>query len=888
MGSRRTIAVTTPATASLLMFSLCHCDGTAMGSRSTVSRSSAELEQEHEHPDPPGSPVYMDAGTGPATASVASTSQVPLAAAEIPKFAQELTIPGTLQGDPKRNTDERRARDPLSPQLDYSVSVKQVRLRMLPPPFPETTVLAYGGKVRTRGSDKIQVEYSVPGPRIEAVRGVAHDFTVYNEIDTPHFLPVDPTLHWANPNNIPAPLSPFVPFPPGYADAQFPVAHVTHTHGLMIESEMDGTAREWFTAFGQRGPHFVTQVYRQPNDQPPTHLWYHDHALGLTRLNVYSGLTGDYFIRDRNNALDFPPPGSVAVLPSGEYEVPLAIADRGFFSDGELNYPRVGINPDNPYWSVILPSNTQTVNGKVWPNLTVQRHQYRFRIRIAANDNVYGLAFDNGMSFTIIGSDGGYLPAPVNVQGLTLGSTERADVLVDFSRFAPGTKIVLQNTRAPNADLGTIMQFTVVDTPSVAPAALPSRLMDLQPLVQDGPTRTKTLQFVIDGRRNISASLDGLVHAEAPIDYPLVGSTERWDLLETTGIEHLIHLHLIEYQVLERRPFDTAAYNRRWLLLNGQPPLTTRPIVIDPAPFFTGPALPVAPYETGWKDTVQAQGGMVTSILVRWAPQELPSGQGGPGVNSFSIDPTTGAGYLWHCHILEHEDNDMMRDLVVINPWNSRKRYEPGTVVQYQAVNYRVLTAHQASEATVPPARFDLWERVNDNNGEWLPQISYVVGDRVTYDGRLFVALVAHQAQRDQPPPSSPAVWDELPLTFCGQVARFCAADASALGSSCREQAASGDEATCQGQLGGCIAACAPSSVAGAHQEGESGGHLDYASYCGQLARYCHGNGSPLGVACHDIGHAGDEAACQIRHDECLAECAPSVPTASNFGRVER
>jgi spore coat protein A, manganese oxidase len=866
-----------------LMLSVTGCGPLATDGDGPLPRVSEPLAGEHEHPDPPGAPTYVDAGAGSPGAGGSASAAIPLSAADIPKFAQQLTIPGTLQGTPiRRASIAARPKDPLEPQLDYSIAVKQVRLQILPPPLPATTVLAYGGNVRDAGDSVPHVQYSVPGPRIEAVRGVAHDLTVHNEIVTPHFLPVDPTLHWANPNNIPVPTSPFIPFPPGYADAQFPVAHVTHTHGLMVESEMDGTAREWFTTLGQRGPHFVTQTYRQPNDQPSTHLWYHDHALGMTRLNVYAGLTGDYFIRDPASSLDFPPAGAQPVLPSGKYEIPLAIADRGFFTDGELNYPRTGINPDSPYWSVILPFNTNTVNGKVWPNLDVDRHQYRFRVRIAANDNIYGLAFDNGMSFTLIGSDGGYLPRPQSVQSVTLGSTERADVLVDFSGFAPGTKIVLQNTRAADADLGTIMQFTVKDTPSVAPPPLPETLNPMAPLVQDGPTRTKTQQFVVDARGNIVAMLDGLVHAEAPIDYSLVGSTERWNLVETTGITHLIHLHLIEYQVVERRPFDIAAYNLRWLLLNGQAPLTTRPIVVDPAPFFTGPAVPVAPYETGWKDTVQAQGGMVTSILARWAPQELAPAASRPGTNSFSIDPTTGAGYLWHCHILEHEDNDMMRDLVIINPWSAQKHYDPGTVVQDEGVNYRVSKAHAASSSTRPASRFDLFDRVNDNDGAWAAQIQYVTGDRVTFAGGLFRALADHQALPDATPPTQPALWEALPQTFCGQLTQLCAADPSDTGATCRDQAALGDEATCQAQFASCLATCAPSSIGAAHHEGAAA-HVDYASSCGQLASYCHSDETALGVECHDLGHVGDEAACQARHDECLAQCAPSVPTATTF-----
>src|SRR5690606_9954099 len=134
-----------------------------------------------------------------------------------------------------------------------------------------------------------------------------------------------------------------------------------------------------------------------------------------------------------------------AVLPGGDYEIPLVIADRGFLANGELDFPRVGINPDNPYWTVAVPATTNIVNGKVWPNLNVEPRAYRFRVLIAPNARVYNLGFDNAMPFTVIGSDGGYLPRPVSAQTLTLGVTERADLIVDFSPYAAGTQIVLQD-----------------------------------------------------------------------------------------------------------------------------------------------------------------------------------------------------------------------------------------------------------------------------------------------------------------------------------------------------------------------------------------------------------------------------------------------------------
>jgi len=832
----------------------------------------------HDHDDPPGGPVYTpmfgaDAGVTDAGSNTAPPAPPVLDPATIPKFAHDLLVPPELV--PTRVTGTGSGE---RERLEYVLSVRQARVQMLPPPLPQTTVLAYGGNVRQRGSSRVSFEYTTPGPTIQAVRGVPHELRVDNAIDAPHFLAVDPTLHWANPNRMAPPLSPFVPFPPGYADAQFPVAHVTHTHGLMVESEMDGVARQWSTVLGQLGSHFLTRTYRQPNDQPPTQLWYHDHTLGMTRLNVYSGLTGNYIIRDPADALERSSAGSPAPLPTGDYEIPLVIADRGFLADGELDFPRVGINPDNPYWTVAVPASANIVNGRVWPNLNVERRAYRFRVLIAPNARVYNLGFDNAMSFSVIGSDGGYLPRPVTAQSLTVGVTERADLVVDFSSFAPGTQIILQDVGNPSPDLGTIMRFTVRDTEPVVPPPLPETLQPVPRLVQNGRTRTKVQNAVVDARGNLSVFLDGLTHAQRPIDYPLVGSTERWDLVQNAAITHFIHLHLIEFQVVDRQPINANAYNARWLLLNGQAPLPSRPIVVDPTPFFTGPAVAATGYESGWKDTVRAPGNTVTRILARWAPQELPLGEGGPGINSFAIDPTTGPGYLWHCHVLAHEDHDMMRDMPLINLWQSGRRYETDTVVQYQGVDYRAVSNHAARAEAPPLDSFEQWERVNDDDGGWAPQIQYVVNDRVLHEGQLFLARAAHQSLPGQPPPSLPAIWQPLPQTFCGQLTTFCGGIEEDAAATCNATGLQADEAACEATFAPCLAQCAPSDLSGAGHQ-----HEDYASYCGQLASACHSDPSELGVECHDLGHAGDEAACEARHVECLGRCTPSRPTRATF-----
>src|SRR5262249_53584778 len=159
-------------------------------------------------------------------------------------------------------------------------------------------------------------------------------------------------------------------------------------------------------------------------------------------------------------------------------------------------------------------------------------------------------------------------------------------------------------------------------------------------------------------------------------------------------------------------------------------------------------------YESGWKDTVRTPSNQVTRIIARWAPQEVPSGGVTPGQNLFPIDPTTGSnGFVWPCHILGHEDNDMMRPLPLVNLWASGQSSPARAVLTHQNVNSRVRVQHPSAAAQTPPTRFDRYERVNNNDGTWQPQIIYAVGDRVLHNGQLYMADALHQAQTGQTPP---------------------------------------------------------------------------------------------------------------------------------------
>ena len=722
----------------------------------------------------------------------------PLDPLTIPKYAHELTRPRVLAPSVIRDTRGRVIRH------EHVVSARALRAQVLPPAFPRTTVFGYGGRVLVPGSTRTETVVTSPGPVFENIRGIPNRTTWRNQIVRPHIFAVDPTLHTANPNAMEHPTPPFAAFPPGYDAMQSPVPHVTHTHGLVVAPQFDGTAEEWFTPAGHRGASYVSNVYEQPNEQPGTQLFYHDHAMGITRLNVMAGIVGPaYFIRDPNSPLDMP--GSP--LPRGEFEIPLAVSDRAFLADGELDFPRVSDNPHLAYWQAEDESNVVIVNGKVWPNLNVKRRQYRFRVLGASNMRVWQFQFfleDTAVPFTVIGADGGYLPAPLVVDRVKSTITERNDILFDFSPYPPGTQIFMRHTLEVDDDgeiivpdpetVGQVMRFTVVDSERVSPPRLDPGLFPARPaLVPDAPTRTKvTVRFRDDPEHvtptDRTRTIDGLMFTTPVTEIPLVGSTEQWDIVNTNDPDddadagvHAIHLHLLEFQILNRQRFDNTRFLQDWFIMNGHRPIS-RPIVLDMNDYLEGDPIPPDPNETGWKDTARADPQHVTRLVARWAPQEVPTGGVQPGQNLFPVDvefPTsadtfTSAGYMWHCHMLGHEDHDMMRPQPLCRRWRAGVRYPVGRIVAHDNVNYRVRVAHASRSDQPPTARFDLWERVNNNDGSWRPQIIYAVQDRVLHDGQLFEALHVHQARPGRTPPEHPELWELLPTTAKEQLVKFC------------------------------------------------------------------------------------------------------------------
>jgi spore coat protein A len=435
---------------------------------------------------------------------------------------------------------------------------------------------------------------STPGPTFETRSGEPLLVEWVNALPNEHFLPVDHTIHGA--------------------DAGKPaVRTVVHLHGAKTRPESDGYPEDWIVP-GK------SSLYYYPNQQDAAMLWYHDHTLGINRLNVYAGLLGAFFIRDSvEDGLN---------LPKGKFELPLILYDRLFTREGQLFYP-VSPDPQSP-WIPELNGNAILVNGKLFPYLDVEPRKYRFRVLNASNARIYHLSFlektsANAAPFHQIGTDQGLLPAPVPLTTLQIAPGERADLVVDFSEH-PGAQLILKS------DAFVVMQFRVSSPKVTETSSLPAVLRPVPkiPESQAVQTRLLTLDEYVNKAGNPVMLLLNASHWSMPVtEKPVLGSTEIWTLINPTNDTHPIHLHLVRFQILDRRTYEP------WLFQ------TKRQL------HFLGPAEPPEPNEAGWKDTVQAYSRMVTRIIV---PFEGFTGR-----------------YVWHCHILEHEDNEMMRPYEVVS-----------------------------------------------------------------------------------------------------------------------------------------------------------------------------------------------------------------------------
>jgi spore coat protein A len=420
---------------------------------------------------------------------------------------------------------------------------------------------------------------------------------------------------------------------------------VTHLHGGFVAADSDGNPAVRPRGFGRGQTQRVLYTNETPQ-MPASLLWFHDHGLGTTRLNVFAGLAAAYILRDEFDTGEEPNPIGI---PGGAYELPLVIQDRRFNPDGSFLYPTTDIS--GATWIGEYFGDTMLVYGKVWPFLDVEPRMYRLRILNGCNARILSLDI-GGATFWQIGAEGGLWDVPVRVQELVLAPAERADVLVDFSRFA-GQTLMLKNHRpskpvvTPAPALPQVMQIRVGTSvtkpgPDSVPSSLPGRAADLGDPVR---TRYITLNEIDIDEPTWFLNLNGVHFDEGPAtEAPRVGTVEDWVFVNLTGDTHPMHMHLVTFQVVGRTPFDVEAYEEAHEGLHGVPG------GIDPTPFATGPMQPPAPEERGFKDTVKANPGTFTTIRARF---ELPAGVTAP------------QDYVYHCHIVEHEDNDMMRPFTV-------------------------------------------------------------------------------------------------------------------------------------------------------------------------------------------------------------------------------
>jgi spore coat protein A, manganese oxidase len=385
------------------------------------------------------------------------------------------------------------------------------------------------------------------------------------------------------------------------------VRSVVHVHGAKVPPESDGYPEQWFVT-GK------SSVCHYPNRQDACMLWYHDHAMGINRLNIYAGLLGLYIIRDEaEDALG---------LPRGEFEIPLVLLDRKFSVDGQLAYD-VSPIPDAP-WNPEFYGNCTLVNGKLFPYLEVEPALYRFRVLNGSNAQFFNLSLSTGQPIAQIGTDQGLLPAPVPAKIVLLAPGERADLVIDFSGLSG------QQTTLKIGPVEDIMQFRV-GRGSAQGKRLPDKLRPVAPILESSAVRTRllTLNEYKSPKGESMTMLLGGAHWNMPVtETPQLDTVEIWSLINLTEDVHPIHLHLVRFQILDRRTFDKLHYFVKGELK------------------FIGLAIPPDPGEAGWKDTVQAHPQMVTRIIARF------EGYAGR--------------YVWHCHILEHEDNEMMRPFEVI------------------------------------------------------------------------------------------------------------------------------------------------------------------------------------------------------------------------------
>jgi FtsP/CotA-like multicopper oxidase with cupredoxin domain len=646
-------------------------------------------------------------GLRQAIAQISGGSLDPLS---VPKFVTPLLIPPVM---PAAGTIVLRGGKPAD---YYEISVKQIAQQILPAGLPTTTVWGYGAVASA--SKRGLLVHNAPSLTIEARWGRPVRVKWINDLEDaggnflPHLLPVDPTLHWANPPGGTAgrDMRPTFASTPGPYTGPVPI--VTHVHGAVgVADDSDGYAEAWYLPAASNIPgDYATKgtwydffagkasanygvtwgagfaTFQYPNENRASTIWYHDHTLGMTRLNVYAGPAGFYIVRGGpagDDAVLDSRTGLAAVLPSPApkendkfppnktyYEIPIAIQDRSFNIDGSLFYPNTRAFFDeiagpyvpttdlSPIWNPEFFGNMIMVNGNTWPFQTVEQRRYRFRLLNGCQSRFLILDFSNipGVEVWQIGNEGGLLAAPVNLTAnygnrLLMGLAERADLIVDFTKVLVGNYVLgnagpdepfgggVPGVDFPVADpetTGQIMQFRV--GPALAPDPTTPPVFLQLPAITPLPAATVTRRLALLEEMSAffadapAEALLGTVAGDGTwtalkwedtvSENPAVGATELWELYNATGDAHPMHIHEIVFEVVSRQAIVVDEDTRQVQLVPGSEP--------------TAPE----PWETGFKDTVIAYPGQVTRVRAQF---------------------TTPGQFVWHCHIVEHEDNEMMR-----------------------------------------------------------------------------------------------------------------------------------------------------------------------------------------------------------------------------------
>jgi len=463
-------------------------------------------------------------------------------------------------------------------------------------------------------------EGQYPGPSIQAFRGQPVEIEWENHLPLKHLFEIDLHIHGA-----------MAPTPA--------VRTVPHLHGAHTSSASDGLPEKWFTP-----GHSASYTY--PNDQRASTLWYHDHAVGITRLNVYAGLSGFYLLRDQEE--------QSLGLPDGDYEIPLLLHDRTLDDAGQLVYAPThddGLKLPPGVWGPEFFGSLPVINGVIYPYLDVEPRPYRLRLLNGSNSRFFGLHFNLAKSatdipsyvtFSQIGSDGGLLQKPARLNEVLLGPAERADIVIDFSDLE-GKVVTLSNgATSPYPGWGMmamhappmldLMQFRVT-VPRKGPAKSFSvnSLSKVERLNEAEAVTTRDLLLIerIDPQgRSLGVRINDKGYDDPITETVKLGTMEKWRFINTTEDAHPMHLHLVQFQILHRQGFDAIALRK------------------DGTIKLVGTVRHLPEHEAGWKDTAVVLPGEVLTILV---PFEGFKGR-----------------YVFHCHMLEHEDNDMMRPYEVV------------------------------------------------------------------------------------------------------------------------------------------------------------------------------------------------------------------------------